>query len=342
MATAKKNAGFKIPNSKQIFPSIEKGDIKPCYLFLGEETGEKDLFIDKISSLFFKNEEPQVSRFHCSSGDITAAAANALESSMFSAKKITVISEIETLVSKRDTTLLEDIVRDQPDNSIVILESTDNSIPKQISSSADSIQPVIFWRMFESEIQNHIIKRFSGAGRHIDAHAAARIVSLTGRDIHKANDAVDRIIAGSEGPVNEKTVVQLIADEREVTVFEFVDAFFRRRKDTLSLLKKVLDEGGNELGIIALLLREAERIESYHSLRQAGKNHDDALSELRINPRNLEDFSRLVQTISLKQIRNLFIDLSRADRSAKSSRLSPSVLASPLADTIAVFFANTK
>jgi DNA polymerase III subunit delta len=342
VATAKKSSGYKIPNSKQILPSIEKGDIKPCYLFLGEETGEKDSSIEKISSLFFKGEEPLISRFHCSSGDITSAAANALESSMFSEKKITVILEIETLVSKRDTALLEDIVRDQPDNSIVILESTDNSIPKQLSACADSVHPVIFWRMFESEIQSHIIKRFSAAGRHIDAHAAARIVSLTGRDIHKANDAIDRIIAGSEGSVNEKTVVQLIADEREVTVFEFVDAFFRRKKDTLNLLKKVLDEGGNELGMIALLLREAERIESYHSLRLSGKNHEDAISELRINPRNLDDFSRLVQTISLKQIRNLFILLSRADRSAKSSRLSPSVLASPLADTIAVFFDTAK
>jgi DNA polymerase-3 subunit delta len=338
VATAKKNPGSKIPNSKQMLPSIEKGEIKSCYLFLGEETGEKETFVDKIASVFFKNDTPQISKFHCSSGDIVTAASDVLEQSMFSAKKITVVSEIETLVSKRDTSLLEDIVRDRPDHSIVILESNDNSAPKQLSAVSDFVQPIMFWRMFESEIQNHIIRRFSEKGRHIDAHAAARIISLTGRDIRKADEAVDRILSGSEGPVNERTVVQLIADEREVSVFEFVDAFFRRKKDTLSLLKKVLDEGGNELGIIALLIREAERIETYHSLRLSGKNHDDAIGELRINPRNLDDFSRLVQSVNLKQVRNLFVQLSRADRAMKSSRNSTSVLASPLADTIAVFF----
>ena len=135
--------------------------------------------------------------------------------------------------------------------------------------------------MFESELQTYIVKKIRDAGRQADPYAATRIVSLTGRDLQKVDAAIDRVLNGSEGPVTEKIVVSLIADEREINVFEFIDAFFKKRKDSFSLLKKVIDDGGSELGVIALMQREAERIESYHALRASGKNHEDAIAEIK-------------------------------------------------------------
>jgi DNA polymerase III delta subunit len=137
--------------------------------------------------------------------------------------------------------------------------------------------------------------------------------------------------------VTEKIVVSLIADEREINVFEFIDAFFKKRKDSFSLLKKVIDDGGSELGVIALMQREAERIESYHALRASGKNHEDAIAEIKINPRNAESFTAMTHAIDNKKIRELFILLSKADYAAKSSRQSNSILSNPLADLVAGF-----
>jgi len=337
VSSQKKTSSYKIPNSRQILPSIQKGELKACYLFLGEEEGEKEKFIEKIASLYFGGEKPSLSRFHCISGDIINAASFTLESSMFSSKKMAVISEIETLVSQKDTSLLADIIRDLPTDSLVILTTHDNTIPKSLTALSDNVQPVIFWRMFENEIQTHIIKRISSAGRTIDNQAALRIISLTGRDIRKTDEAIDRILGGSEGAITDQIVLSLIADQRDVSAFEFVEAFFKRRKNCLSLLKKVLDEGGNELGLLALLQREAERIENYHTLRAKGKNHDDALTELKINSRNINDFSESVASTDDKKIRELFTALAAADRAVKSSKVAHSILSSPLAETIAAF-----
>jgi DNA polymerase III subunit delta len=337
VSSQKKASSYKIPNSRQILPSIEKGDIKTCYLFLGEEEGEKEKFIEKIASLYFGKEKPSLSRFHCVSGDIVNAASFTLESSMFSSKKMAVISEIETLISQKDTSLLADIVRDLPTDSMVILTTHDNTIPKSLSALSERLQPVIFWRMFENEIQTHILKRISSAGRTIDNQAALRIISLTGRDLRKTDEAIDRILGGTEGSITEQIVLSLIADQRDVSAFEFVESFFKRRKNCLSLLKKVLDEGGNELGLLALLQREAERIENYHAFRSAGKNHDDAIAELKINPRTINDFSESVASTDSKKIRDLFTALAAADRAIKSSKVSHSVLSSPLAEVIAAF-----
>jgi len=341
VATTKNQGKYRHPNSKQIAPEIEKGMIDRCYLFLGEEEGEKENFIEKISTVFFGKDERVISRFHCEGGDLLAAVSFSMESSMFSAKKLAVIYNVEALSTKKDFSLIADIVNELSDSTQVIFTSTENNPPKAFSGEiGDSVRTVIFWRMFENELQNYILKKIRDAGRQADPYAATRIVSLTGRDLQKVNAAVERVLSGSEGPVTEKIVVSLIADEREINVFEFIDAFFKKRKDSFSLLKKVLDEGGSELGVIALMQREAERIESYHSLRTSGKAHEDAIAELKINPRNAESFTAMTLSSNIKKIRELFIFLSRADYAAKSSRQTNSILSNPLADLVAGFISQ--
>jgi DNA polymerase III delta subunit len=149
-----KNKGkYRHPNSKQIAPEIEKGMIDRCYLFLGEEEGEKENFIEKISAVFFGNDEKVISRFHCEGGDILAAVSFALETSMFSARKFAVIYNVEALNSKKDFSLVADIVNELNDSTLVIFTSPENNAPKAFSGDiGESVRTVIFWRMFESEL----------------------------------------------------------------------------------------------------------------------------------------------------------------------------------------------
>lgn len=330
---------YRYQNSKQVAPDIEKGNLDRVYLFLGEEEGDKERFIEKIADKFLGTaEDRMLSKFHCESGDIAAATQFAIESAMFSEKKMAVIYGIQSLLSKRDQSFVNQIIEEIPDSTVVVLVAPDNAPPKFISSGLiEKTRPVIFWRMFESELQTFINKTIRDAGRTIDPYAVTRILSLTGRDFHKVKDAVERILAGSEGAVSEKTVVTLIADEREISVFEFIDAFFKRRRDVMRLLSTVIEDKGSELGILALMQREIDRIEQYHVLRAAGKLHDEAVGELRINPKSIEDFAAYTRSWDQEAIRRLVIMMSRADYAAKSSRVSKSILSNPLAEMVTEF-----
>ncbi|HEY1405496.1 MAG TPA: DNA polymerase III subunit delta, partial [Spirochaetota bacterium] len=304
------------------------------------EEGDKERYIDKIADKFLgkKPDDRLISHFHCESGEIAHATQFSLESAMFSERKIAVIYNIQSLIAKKDQSFVAQIIDEIPDSTIVIFTSPENSPPKYISPEIlGKTRPVIFWRMFESELQAHITKRVRDEGRTIDPHAVTRILSLTGRDLHKVNEAVDRVLAGSDGSISERVVVSLIADEREISVFEFIDALFKRRKDTLRLLSVVIGLGENELGVLALIQREADRIENYHLLRQSGKMHDEAIAELKINPRNADDFMAYTQSFDADRVRRLIILLSRVDYSAKSTRVSRSLLSNPLSELIVEF-----
>ena len=332
---------YKIPNSKIALQSLSKGELSRSYLFLGEELGEKERFISIISDLYFGKSVPAgnrlISTFFAQNGETAAAAGFALSSSMFDPKKICVLSDIEKVTLKGDQILVGDMIRDLPDSTLLVLMSGENSPPKYLSEKMmGQLQPVIFWRLYENELQTHILQAFKGKNRIIEIGAARRIVSLTGRDLKKVEAAIDRILAGAdENPVSEKTVISLIADEKEISIFELIDAILKRRKDSLNLLKKVLDEGSADLQILALLEREAKRIELYHDLKGKGLPHDDAIGELHINPKGMDDFLAYLRAFPEHRIREFMVLLAKADYAAKSSSGSDFLLASPIAGVIA-------
>ena len=336
----KSHSKQKFPNSKMAAPAIEKSDIANIYLFLGEEEGEKDRFISLIGDAYFGKKTPidqrPLSRFYMQSGDAVSAAAFALSSSMFDPKKICIVADIEKAALKQDQLMIGEMIRDLPDSTLLIMISQENTAPKFITDELMSlIQPVVFWRMFENELQNHITLAFKEKGRIIDFNAARRILSLTGRDLRKVNAAIDRILTGTdEAAVTEKSVITLIADEKEISIFELIDAVFKRRKDSLLLLCKVIDEGAAELQVIALLEREAKRIELYHELRTHGLTHDDAIGDLHISPKGMDDFTAYLKAFPASELKKFMVLLSKADYAAKSSRLSGSILSSPVAGII--------
>lgn len=330
----------KFPNSKMAVQALVKGELATAYLFLGEEEGEKERFIDIIADRYFdkgvQGSARLVSKFFAQNGEVTAAAGFALSSSMFDPKKICILSDIEKTVLKTEQQLVADMIRDLPDSTLLILSSSENHPPKFISDELlKMIQPIVFWRLFESELQAHILQLFQKSGRKIEQSAVNRIVSLTGRDLKKVNAAVDRILVGtSDSPVTDRMVVSLIADEKEISIFELIDSVFKRKKESFKLLKKVLDEGSADLQIIALLEREAKRIEQYHDLRARGISHEKAIEEMHINPKALDDFAVYLRMFPEPEIKRFFILLSRADYMAKSSSGSSSLLATPVGDLL--------
>lgn len=332
---------YKFPNSKIAAQSLSRGELATSYLFLGEELGEKERFISIIADLYFGKKTPAeqrlISTFFAQNGEVPAAAGFALSSSMFDPKKICVLSDIEKVSVKGEQILVADMVRDLPDSTLLVLLSGDNNPPKYLSEETiGQMQPVVFWRLFENELQNHIMQSFKDKGRIIETAAARRIVSLTGRDLKKVNAAIDRVLIGTEeNPVSEQTVISLIADEKEISIFELTDAILKRRKDSFRLLRKVLDEGSADLQILALLEREAKRIELYHDLKGKGLSHDDAIGELHINPKGMDDFLAYLRVFPEQGIREFMVLLSKADYAAKSSSYSSSILSGPVAGLIA-------
>lgn len=315
------------------------------YLFTGEEEGEKDKFVRQIIDIAFKGSDEadySVGRFHADNDEFNAACEFALSMSMFSERKLCVICNIQALNSKNEKELLGELIENLPDSNILILTSLDNKIPACISSGmVGKIKTVQFWKYFESDLSSYIVNTVRGYGIKIERDAVNLLVELLGRDIKKIDNSIEKIVYAGEKQITVSTVENYVSFERDVSVFDYVSALFRRDKKAFYLLVKILESGVYELAVLSLVFRQAELIEKYHDLVRGGMTGDDAAQKLGVFPKNRKDFFMHVRNFSREGIKGVFPLIYRADYRIKSHSFSSSILENPVFELTADIVINS-
>ncbi len=321
-------------NSRQFFKSFGKEAAVKIYLFIGEEEGEKERALSMILSSFPKGQK--IGRFHAESGEIVAAAEVLLQQDMFSEAKVSVIYGAEKLIKKTDITLINEIL-DSDSSGTIILMSSSSTVPAYMKKRKDFAE-VMFWRMFESDLHSYGAERFREAGRFASKDVLAAITSLTGRDFAKFDAAVDKILAYNDSKnIAVETVVAVVADEKEVKIFDFINSLFLGKKDALYLLSKVLGSGMHELQIFAFIWKEAERIEKYVSLKKSGMSDLDIADSIGVSASGKDEFLMRARRFDEAKIRRIFISLGNADSAVKGGQIASdheTIVLNPLVEIV--------
>ncbi|MDR3237792.1 MAG: hypothetical protein LBT84_04735, partial [Spirochaetia bacterium] len=221
-------AFVKYPNAKVLKAELAKKKINRMYLFLGEEEGDKDKCIAEISSILFNESNyaaESIGRFHCENGEIMEAAGFALSSSMFSNTKLCVLYNIDAIPAgkKNQPIILDEIVDGLPDGTSLIATTIKNMPPSSLSAGAlKKFQVIQFWRYFDSDISAYITANLRKHGFQTEDGAVNLIIANTGNDIRKIDEAIEILINSSSGKtISRESVISVISDDAEVSIFEF-------------------------------------------------------------------------------------------------------------------------
>jgi DNA polymerase III delta subunit len=310
------DAMSKSMNSRAFMKGI-KAEAGTRFLFLGEEVAEKEKAASLLATRFTGGSA--FLRFHLDQGDIVRAGEELLQQGMFSDRKAAVLYQADALKTKKDIAILEEIIG-AGDSILVMLTSSQNSPPASLKKMESSLTAVIFWRMFENELHQHISARLAAESRKITRDALSLITTLTGRDYARVEAAVERLLLSGENEINRETVIAQIADEREVKVFDYIDSLFARRKDALSMLARVLEEGSHELQVLALVAREAEKLARYKALRAGGLDAYAAALKCGATKTAAEGFTQRAEALDDRFVIRVQYAIHRADSALKSSR----------------------
>lgn len=326
-------------NSKQFKKELsKKNQSDDIYLFTGEEEGEKEKVISALIEKIIPDDADRsysVGRFHIENGEFMEAAKFVLSQSMFASRMICICKNIDSLqVSKESKDLLQEVIENRPDSTIIIFTSSGNFAPKSIPTSLRKDMKVVqFWRYFENELHPYIQNRARELQLMLDGTATTRLIQLLGRDIQKIDNALEKLRNLAPGSsVTADMVTQVITDERDISVFDFIDALFLRKKSTFTLLKKLIEGGTFELVILSMIMRQAEIIEQYHSLISRGYSEGESLSSLKINPKKRTQFAQFVKNNPPEILRNIFPLIFRADLNSKTGGRTNSMLSNPIFD----------
>lgn len=325
----------KYPNAKQFKRELDGDRLEERYLFLGEEEGEKDKCITRICVMAFNDPNERAggtARFHVENGDEFMNAVDfALSPPMFSARRVCVMYNIDALTAAKQGELFQHLVQELPDSTILILTTREIKPPPILARVIGRFKVVQFWRYFDNDIYNYISAGMRRLGLSIDDRALDLLVARTGNDIKKIDDAIDMIrFSGETGTVRADMIMNFVDDLREASVYDFVDALFKREPRALALFKKINEEGTPDLRVVYQILRQAETIETYYALVEGGAAEEDAMSRAGVYSRNREKFRRYAESFPRERLRRVFPLISGADYRLKSGGASRELASNPV------------
>lgn len=326
----------KYPAAKELISELKQGKTRHTYLMLGEEEGEKDKIIARITGMIIPDEEDRrtnTGRFHLDTDPLLGAADFALSSSMFSQKRVCVIRNIDSLKSgKENRRLFSDMLENLPESSCLIMTAGKNRPPDFIPSNfLKKIGVYQFWRHFDSDIFRYVQNSLQRHGMMADDRAIKAIIMRTGNDIKKIDEAIEMLrYSGLESPLTTAVVENIISDQRDVSIYEFIEALFSRKASTLRLYKKIAEEGVPEGRIFYEINRHLDQLEKYYYLTSRGSGIDEAIKACGVFSKNRDKFLSFTRSYSEEKLKKIYPILGDTEVKRKSGSLSKRPVSSPV------------
>lgn len=336
----------KYPGPGQLDRELTEGRLRPMYLLLGEEEGEKDKLIIRIRDMLFRDSPmAQSGRFHCENDELMSAAEFALMPSMFSPVKLCILCNVDAVKQKPGKTdgkssgkksLLQDIITGLPEGTTLIATSTKNSvpdtIPKELSVRFSVYQ---FWRYFERDLIKYINLNLKKSGLSTEERVPELILEKTGRDIQKIDEAIDLLISSCSGKIiTRKNIADFVPDNGEVSVYEFTDLLFRRAAGTLSCYKKLTDSGIPTARIFSEIVRQTSLLEMFHSIKKETSSPAEAMDRCGIFKKNRDSFLAMTEIFDSSKTGFLYRKIMKADWKRKSGNQGKTMMSDPVFDLV--------
>jgi len=329
----------KFENSKQFLRDLGREAPRGIYLFLGEEEGEKDKAIETIIGKIFSDNDERINhtgRFHIENEEFISAYDFAMSGSMFSGKKVCVMRDIHRLRQSKDALdFFAEMIENAPAGTVIIMTSSENRPPVFINKNhSEKIRIVQFWRYFDRDMRAYILKKAGEFRISLDDDGIGRLLSRTGKDIKKVDDAMEMLKHTGSGRVSVGDIDAVVSDGRDYSVFEFIELLFRKDAGSFRAAAKLMDEGSAELQILHMVARQADMLDRFHSERMKDVPVDEAAKICGVSERDREIFLGQAKLFSYRKLKRVFQYIATADMEMKSSRPSKETVSNPIFNLI--------
>jgi DNA polymerase III delta subunit len=319
---------------KDLEKELSADKIHSRYLFLGDETGEKNKFINRISSKILKDENTRrqnTFRCHVDMGEYMQGALFALSPPMFAGSRLCIFYNIDSIKqSKENIESLSDVVANA-DASTTIIFTSDEKTPAKIFSLEllKLLNIYQFWMHFDNEIFAYIDKRLKESMIDYDQGVIKAICEKTGKDIALIDEAVDLICLSGENRLQVDMVKKMLPYSKEANIFEFVDSLLLKNKSSIKMLKSLLDKGTPELVLLAMITRQLETIEKYHAAKNNGVTHEAALKQAGVHYR-ADQFTKILEIWPQQSIFSIYHKIGHTEFLLKSGGNSSEFIMNPI------------
>lgn len=310
---------------------IDKGQIKPVYLFYGEE---RLLIDDTLSRLIEKILEPESREFnyHIFDGEkirIPDILEIAQSFPVCSSWRVIVIRDINMISGEGLNPVISYIKAPSPTTCLVLIANKPDMRKRFFQEVKDLLSPIHIRPLSGGQVFSWIRSKAKGLGLTISDDAISFIIERRGDNLHSLLNEIEKLSLYLEGKSGARLedVKAVICGEESPSIFELTGSIGEKNaKDSLRLLSLLLGSGEPPLVILSMIVRQFRIIWRIVEARDTGRSTEVILQEVGIPKGSQGRLIRHGEKFSQKDLAHAFSLFLKADLELKSSRIAPRIV----------------
>ncbi|MGB9700694.1 MAG: DNA polymerase III subunit delta [Thermodesulfobacteriota bacterium] len=315
----------------ELLEKISQGLIFPFYYFYGPEVYLIEKAINKIKEKVLPLESADFNWavFDANRDADELILNNLLTYPINSSRRLTIIRSADNIWKSRANVYLDYLTNPNPQTCAIFIGDKADRREKFFQILEKEGALVAFYPLPDHELKKWVRQQFAEAGRKITEEALDVIIELSGPDLIKLEQEIQKLIlAGDEGvKIDEDDVLSLSQDLRAGNPFALADAVAALDISRgMNLLHKNLQQGEPPFLLLSIIGRRLRLIWKAKEMKAQGVPGQEIEKELKIGPSLAKDFWRQVEKISLAKIKETWPILEQTEREMKNSRVAKEVL----------------
>ncbi|MBT3605065.1 MAG: DNA polymerase III subunit delta [Candidatus Latescibacteria bacterium] len=311
------------PTSAQVLADIQQGTLHPLYYFYGPEDFEQDTLIRALTEAAVEppGRSFNLDTYQAEDMDISEAVNQALTFPMMTKRRMVVIKRVDKLPDAAARELLP-LVENPVESTVLVMTATKPDARKklylELRKNACAVE---FKTPYDNEVPRWIQNRIKFLGAQIDPDAAHQLHLSIGGNLRELNTELEKLIVATNNKrISRDDVTRVVSNTRGVTVFELADAVGHRKlSNAQHILKRMLEQGENGVGIVAMLTRHFTILRKAKWLTGQQMSKNEIATQLKVPPFFLGNYLEQAKKFDDQALWQSFDALLKADNRLKSS-----------------------
>jgi DNA polymerase-3 subunit delta len=307
-----------------IVSDIKKGDIKPIYFLMGEES----YYIDKIANFIENNilseEEQGFNQMTIYGRDASIAeiVSNAKRFPMMAERQVIIVKEAQDL-SRTIENLVSYVENPQPTTVLVICYKYKKlDARKKLAKTIKKMNFVLYEskKLYENQVADWIRKVLTGKKYQIEPKATAMLVDFLGNDLSKIANELDKLalILPKESLITPADIEENIGISKDFNNFELRKAISNKQVVKANQIINYFAENtkANPVVLTITLLNDLfTKLLLLHGLKNKSQNH--VASKLKVSPYFVNEYFDASRNYPMRKVSQVISLLHEADMKSK-------------------------
>jgi len=330
-------------NYKEFTKTLKSKNLKPVYLFFGEEEYLMDYTLKLIKDTFIDKGLEPLNYIELEGQDLEfSTIMNACETLPFMAeKKIVIIKDLPLFKSKKETEKtktskepLIDYIDELEDYLLLIfVEKTkslrkSNPLYKKIKKYGDIVE---FTKLRGSDLDNWIINSFKKFNKNIDKSTINYFIGYSSyfdnkkeRTLYDLENEIIKIsnYTPENTDVRKGEIESLMAKPLEMNVFNLLNSISQKNgEEALKLFNEMYISNEPILFILHMIVRQIRNMLKYKILTGKGYTRGDSLKKMALSEYEYKKVSNQSNNFTIEQLEKALNHCLETDKTIKTSSI---------------------